>query len=111
MLTNYNMLIIFYLFSYLVSFIIVSLFGLYYLQYTERSHMRERARILGQYIYSLITCPLYDNYISYYVVQILLILSDIFSGLIEGILNLQPMIKLYIPKPIIVTKIEEKIIE
>lgn len=68
---------------------------LHYLKYVERSHIREKCRLLGIYIYSLIKSNIYDDYIGFYIINTLLILSDMFSGFYEGSLNLEGMIQLY----------------
>lgn len=76
------------LIPYSISFLISTFMILYSLKFTERSHMRERSRLLGKYIRENIPEKirlLIDKIISPYFLRQFLVLADMICGFMEGV--------------------------
>lgn len=102
---------------YLLSFIGICVGGFHFSKYCERSHLRERSRRYGNYINKYLKSNMFDLMCEY-LLQQLLIISDMLNGFLEGIIGLEPMVELFVPEPpkevikyVPVDKIVEKIVE
>lgn len=81
-------------FCYIISSAIILLGSIHYIQYTERSHMREWMRQHGLKIFNLLhTIKMYKILCSH-ILNPLLILSEMNTGILEGLINLPAMIEL-----------------
>jgi len=89
--------------SYIVSILFIPIVVFFGLKYTARSHMREKARLIGNYIREKIVCKekmssvqnIIDNYLSPYLIKQVISLLDIINGFLEGITNKDKLIKIY----------------
>src|SRR5579883_1466578 len=100
---------------FLILIYIVSFFSLFfclfnYIKYLERSHIREKCRLLGIKFNKYLNNKLFfDNFFNQ-----ILVINEAINGFLEGIMNMESMIDLYSPEPpkeIIKEIIKEKIIE
>jgi len=106
----------YFIILYLLSFFGFLLGIFHYIKYLERSHFREKCRILGKILFDKINNNYYEWFCENCLEQIL-ILSDSFSGFLEGLIGLNAMIELYSPEKeyiiqeVYVDKIVEKYVE
>lgn len=73
---------------YFVSFFIVLFLIFYSLKFTEKSHMRERSRLLGKYVRENLPQPvrsIIDKIISPYFLRQFMVILELLSGSMEGI--------------------------
>jgi hypothetical protein len=83
--------------SYYFSFLIIQYLIFYGLKYTERPHVREKGRYIGLYINKILGEFKYSKYtiglLTIHLLEPLVTLLDIITGIIEGIGEIKPLIE------------------